>query len=191
MRRTSRISAVGRQRFSSARVSGRIDGMKLLLVWFLVAGAVILSAQPAPVAPERAFDFWVGDWIVTDQSTGKVAGMNVIALRHGARVLHEDYTTGRGISGQSLSAWDASRQEWHQCWMDNSGLVLNLTGGPRDGAMVLSGETIGPAGARTRERVTWTPNPDGTVRQHWEQSTDGGQTWKTIFDGLYRRRGTA
>ena len=28
-------------------------------------------------------------------------------------------------------------------------------------------------------------NPDGTVRQHWGQSTDGGATWTTAFDGLY------
>jgi hypothetical protein len=34
-------------------------------------------------------------------------------------------------------------------------------------------------------RITWSPNPDGSVRQHWEQSSDGGTTWATIFDGLY------
>ena len=27
---------------------------------------------------------------------------------------------------------------------------------------------------------------DGTVRQHWETSGDGGATWATAFDGLYR-----
>ena len=37
-----------------------------------------------------------------------------------------------------------------------------------------------------RERITWTPNADGSVRQHWETSTDDGKTWKTSFDGLYR-----
>jgi hypothetical protein len=160
--------------------------MKPLAFLTLLSLVTTLSAQSP--APERAFDFWVGDWIVTDQSNGKIAGMNVISLRHGGRVLHEDYNTGRGISGHSLSAYDASRKEWHQCWMDSNGLVLNLTGGLHNGAMVLSGETIRADGARTRERVSWIPNADGTVRQHWEQSTDAGQTWKTAFDGLYRRR---
>ena len=35
--------------------------------------------------------------------------------------------------------------------------------------------------------ATWTPNPDGTVRQHWEISSDAGKSWTTAFDGLYRR----
>ncbi len=35
--------------------------------------------------------------------------------------------------------------------------------------------------------ITWTPNADGSVRQHWETSEDG-KTWKTAFDGLYTPR---
>ena len=53
--------------------------------------------------------------------------------------------------------------------------------------LVLTG-THAVRGKSTTERITWTPHPDGTVRQHWEQSTDGGQTWTTAFDGLYRRK---
>ncbi len=37
------------------------------------------------------------------------------------------------------------------------------------------------------DRITWTPNDDGTVRQHWQTSEDGGKTWKTEFDGRYER----
>jgi hypothetical protein len=39
------------------------------------------------------------------------------------------------------------------------------------------------------QRITWTPLPDGRVRQHWESTTDGGRTWSTVFDGYYTRRG--
>jgi hypothetical protein len=28
---------------------------------------------------------------------------------------------------------------------------------------------------------------DGVVRQHFEQSSDGGETWATVFDGYYHR----
>ena len=41
-------------------------------------------------------------------------------------------------------------------------------------------------GQRQRDRITWTPNGDGTVRQLWESSTDGGATWSVAFDGTYR-----
>ena len=35
---------------------------------------------------------------------------------------------------------------------------------------------------------TWYDNADGTVRQHWEQSKDGGKSWTTAFDGLYKKK---
>jgi hypothetical protein len=34
-------------------------------------------------------------------------------------------------------------------------------------------------------RIRWTRNADGTVRQTWDISQDNGQTWKTSFDGKY------
>jgi hypothetical protein len=65
--------------------------------------------------------------------------------------------------------------------------VLELAGALLEGKMVLTGEHV-VRGKPTMERITWTPNPDGTVRQHWEQSTDGGKTWTAAFDGLYRKK---
>ena len=35
------------------------------------------------------------------------------------------------------------------------------------------------------QRITWSKNADGTVRQLWESSTDGGTTWTVAFDGTY------
>ena len=40
--------------------------------------------------------------------------------------------------------------------------------------------------ARMNE-ITWTPNADGSVRQHWRTTKDGGKTWETAFDGKYVR----
>jgi len=37
-------------------------------------------------------------------------------------------------------------------------------------------------------RVTWTANPDGSVHRFIQRSADGGTTWKTYFDALYRDR---
>jgi hypothetical protein len=39
----------------------------------------------------------------------------------------------------------------------------------------------------TRHRITWTPGVDGSVRQHWESATAGGE-WQTAFDGTYTRK---
>jgi len=42
-------------------------------------------------------------------------------------------------------------------------------------------------GVTITDRITFTPRADGTVRQFWQASRDGGTTWTTSFDGIYRR----
>ena len=53
--------------------------------------------------------------------------------------------------------------------------------------MVLEGRTRGADNKETLNRITWTANDDGTVRQVWASSEDDGQNWRTLFDGLYTR----
>ncbi len=85
------------------------------------------------------FDFWLGHWTVTLTDTGEVIGHNDIELRHDGRVLAEHYTTLNGrFSGSSLNGFDATTGRWHQCWMDNGGLVLDLYGGRVGESMVMT-----------------------------------------------------
>lgn len=138
-------------------------------------------------SPEhRQFDFWVGEWNVFGPR-GRQAGTNVITREHGGCVIHERYTTPGAYAGESLNAYDEGRKQWHQTWVDNGGLVLQLDGRFEGGSMRLEGRTTDKDGKETRHRITWTPNADGTVRQHWEQSVAAGE-WTTAFDGTYRRK---
>jgi hypothetical protein len=156
----------------------------------LTLGLVLLGAQavadPCSLAEYRQFDFWIGDWQVT-RPDGTVAGTNRITREYGGCVLHEHYATEKGYSGESLNSYDAGRKVWHQTWVDSSGTLLLLEGGLRGHDMVLEGSTADDKGIVTRHRITWTPNVDGTVRQHWESLDPAGQ-WVTAFDGLYHRR---
>ena len=68
-----------------------------------------------------------------------------------------------------------------------SGTLLLLEGGLVDGKMVLEGQTTGTDAQIVRHRITWTPNPDGSVRQFWE-STDAKGDWRTAFDGRYTKK---
>ncbi len=137
--------------------------------------------------PRPDFDFWLGEWAVHLRDTGELIGRNVIERTQGGHVLVEHYTTvSQKFSGTSLNGYDHVAGRWHQCWMDVTGLVLDLYGNVVDGAMVMSG-VVEPG---RLERITWTPDPDGSVRQHWQQSTDDGATWTTVFDGTYRRART-
>lgn len=152
--------------------------------------AASLSAQPAPPPPlppeSRQFDFWIGEWDVTTPD-GKPAGTNKIEAIAGGAGLLENWSDADGGSGKSLNAYSAAKKQWQQYWVGSSGGILELSGALVNGSMVLTGEHD-VRGRHVMERITWTPNPDGAVRQHWEQSTDGSKTWQTAFDGHYRKK---
>ena len=151
-----------------------------------------LSAQqqtpPCQGEEYRQFDFWLGEWDVSPVGSEQLAGTNTISRILGGCVLLEEYVTPRGYAGFSYNAYDRTTGQWHQTWVDNTGIVLKIDGGIVDGKMVLEGPGKDPQGNDIINRITWTPHEDGTVQQTWDTSSDGGQTWTTGFDGLYRKR---
>jgi hypothetical protein len=152
--------------------------------------AAAALGPPACTAPaHRHFDFWLGEWDVHDAG-GKLAGRNRIVSILGGCALQEHWSGASGVTGTSLSAYDADRDRWHQTWVDSGGGLLELDGGLSNGSMVLAGDAVDATAASktSRQRIAWTPLPDGRVRQRWEASTDGGRTWTTVFDGLYTQR---
>ena len=148
------------------------------------------NVTPSTVSPCQApefaqFDFWLGEWEVLNPK-GARAGTNSITRMHGGCVVAEAWRGASGVTGSSFNVYTPSTRRWHQVWVDSSGMLLQLEGEFIDGAMRLQGTGLTPEGA-TFNRVTWTPRPDGTVRQLWETSSDRGQSWRTVFDGMYRR----
>lgn len=140
-------------------------------------------------SPEaHQFDFWLGAWKVFDPD-GRLVGTNRITALFGGVALMEEWEGNGAVSGRSLNSWDAGRKAWHQTWMDSSGSTLLLDGGLRDGAMVMEGSAPSAQDGQPwgSHRITWTPLPDGEVRQLWETSQDDGATWSVGFDGRYRR----
>jgi hypothetical protein len=149
------------------------------------------AAKPAPPPPcsspeHRGFDFWLGAWRV-ETPAGKHAGNNTISAILGGCALLEQWEGAGGVRGTSLSAYDEAAKRWRQTWMDAGGGVLLLEGGIEGGAMVMRGVTREPGGD-VQERITWTKLEDGAVKQHWQQSRDGGATWTDAFVGIYARR---
>lgn len=160
-----------------------------LLAGALTGAAAAQSGGPPPApcaaAEHRQFDFWLGDWQV--EVPGKPTNKSRITRLFGACGIREEYWAGGGkYEGSSFNMYDAPRKVWHQTWVDNQGGLLALEGGLRGTSMVLEGKQPGPQGGEQTNRITWTPNADGTVRQHWEISSDAGKTWTSAFDGLYR-----
>ena len=158
-------------------------GLAVLLAFTASTAA---AAGACDAAEHRQFDFWLGSWRVHTPD-GKLAGENSIVSEYGGCVLHERYSTDRGYRGESLNTYDAARKVWHQTWVDSDGTLLLLEGSLRGTSMVLEGQTTGADGQVTKHRITWTPNADGSVRQHWESTDEKGQ-WSTAFDGKYTRK---
>jgi hypothetical protein len=167
--------------FSVVVLFARIDRM--------TTGSLFSVHSPKPVscvAPEyRRFDFWIGDWdaFEVDNPTIKVARTRVELILDGC-VLREDYNDPGGLQGQSFTIYDSSRGIWHQSWVTNRGKLLIIEGQFHAGEMVLTGVDYA-GGEQTLIHGTWKP-VDGGVRETAVTSADGGKTWKTWFDLMFR-----
>lgn len=149
-----------------------------------VRAAEPAGAGPCRVAEYQQFDFWLGDWKV--YRDGRLVGYNRVERILNGCAVRESYRTARGFRGTSLSIYDQSTGRWHQTWVDNEGRLLQLDGQFRDGRMMLSGDSREADGSVVNNRITWSVQTDGHVRQLWEVSRNGGAAWETAFDGVYR-----
>ncbi len=165
-----------------------------LLTLLVLSGAAIdasaqgAASRPAPCATSehRQFDFWVGDWTVTTPD-GKPAGTSRIESVLGGCALLEHWSGATGAAGKSLTLWVAADRQWNQTWVDGAGNRIVFTGSFDGTRMVLTTAGVTADGKATSSELSWTPQSDGAVRQVWRQTSDGGATWATTFDGLYRR----
>ncbi len=143
--------------------------------------------RAACIAPEHhQFDFWIGDWDTFDLSDrDKVVARNRVDSILDGCVLREVYEQRDGLTGQSFTIYDAARKVWHQSWVTNRGQVLVLEGGMQGDRMVLIGTDRAADGKPIQLRGVWT-RFEGGVRETAETSSDGGKTWKPLFDIVFR-----
>lgn len=159
--------------------------MVALMVFSPTIGMTADQSQPCADERSHQFDFWIGEW---DVYTGdELAGSNSIRPILDGCVLQESWKGVQGSAGSSFNFFDSRSETWRQFWVWRNGSTLELEGAFADDRMILEGEATTPDGEEVVHRITWYNNPDDSVRQLWEASSDGGRTWETVFDGLYRR----
>lgn len=153
----------------------------------LSPAAPTCSAQPA----SSGFDFWVGAWEVTPTDGQPDAGKVIATSREekiaGGCAILENYEEGDAYSGKSVNFFDPVAKKWRQLWVDSAGNSSEFSGELREGAMRFEGESHVASGKRVFRKLTFTPLPDGSVRQRSEASLDG-KTWKVNYDYTYVRR---
>ncbi len=152
-----------------------------------VAALETMRAARFPCMPDErhhAFDFWIGDWTVTQN--GQFAGTNNISAILGHCVIFEEWESASGSKGKSFNYYDPGYDHWRQIWIGDSGSIIEFTGEARDDGIFYTAETVDSAdGSVTLHKFEFTRYENGDVRQFWQTSTDGGDTYSTIWDGRY------
>ncbi|WP_169303077.1 DUF1579 family protein [Thalassotalea mangrovi] len=137
------------------------------------------------------FDFWLGEWQVFNETNGSANNGNAPSSSKITKILGdcsilEEYQTANGFAGKSLNIFNKQNASWHQTWVDNSGLLLQLDGQFSDGKMVLKGEIVNKDGKTIEQKISWQALDNGDVRQIWQQRSAAGE-WQVLFNGRYVR----
>ena len=136
--------------------------------------------------------FWIGDWEVVDSAGAHYATQHVDAVLDSCAIVAE-WKGIHGDRGLNLSAFDRRTGEWRQMYASNqvpapAGVSLrrsdSLYGGPGIRFIPL----VEPTGNALRSRVTIMPIGNDRAMQLFEDSRDGGKTWRVIFRAEHRRQ---
>ncbi len=143
---------------------------------------------PCDTQKHKEFDFWEGSWNVYD-TKGTLIGENNLIKMHSGCVMQENWVSKAGPSrGTSYNYVDLKDNTWNQVWVDNSGFSLVMKGNLIDGKMVLKSKLLKGKQAEYYNRITWTPNKDGSVTQVWEVVSDQDKVLQEAFRGIYKKK---
>lgn len=131
-------------------------------------------------------DFWVGSWDVYVE--GKLDGHDVVEKVLDGNAIIEHW---KGVTpGDEGKSWFYARpalKSWKQVWVAVNGAYKEKESTLVEGGIRFTGTAFGPKGKSRPDRTTLSRNPDGTVRQIIEFSTDQGKTWTVGFDAVYKK----
>ncbi|MCB2067601.1 MAG: hypothetical protein KDE15_13295 [Erythrobacter sp.] len=149
-----------------------------------------LPPNPCDEAPFRQFDFWVGQWDVYLTGTDTQVATSLVERVSNGCAVRETWMPLRGAPGTSLSTFEPVDGLWHQLWVGPQPGQVFFSGGMSGTEMVITGYWgVNAEGQPNLVRMTYTPNADGSVRQHGDASGDHGVTWEPNFDLTYRPHG--
>jgi hypothetical protein len=163
----------------------------LLLSILITILSVPTLANQAPCLSDKnyqAFDFWLGDWQVTD-AQGVIQGSNQITKSEDSCLIHEHWTSALGNKGYSLNYYNPVTRLWAQRWV-SAGSVIEYTGtSEQPGVMTLKGKIYYQQNGLTADfKGTWTLLEDGRVRQLFQQYDDKTKQWNVWFEGFYSKQ---
>jgi hypothetical protein len=136
----------------------------------------------------RQLDFWLGDWEVFNKDQ-KLSNTRVEHILNDCALAETWQPVEGGHAGHGVSTYDPLTQKWEYFWVADNAYMSHWTGVLIDNEMRFATE-------QTRDGVTklrrWSliRMPNGSVRELSVGSSDGGKTWVTEYDFMWRRIGT-
>ncbi len=170
---------------------GRRSGLFAVAAFLLLIAVAPQAALAAGTKPcvgagaYRALDFTLGTWAVTAPD-GSSEGPSTIRPGLNGCVVVEDWG-GPDDGGRNFDAYSADDRRWHRLFVDGAGRVHVFTGVSDGAAIRYLGTSRNPDGTTSLNRVTIRPLGGNSFDELWQKSPDGEKTWKTVFEGIYRR----
>lgn len=175
--------------------------IRRLLSFVLLAVAAFAQQTPATAplpkpcdAPEqKQLNFWVGEWNATwpGPKQGEIQkGSNSIKRVLDGCIVEENFDGSEAIQlrGHSVSVFDPRSSMWKQTWVDNTGSYLDFVGEYKDGEMTLWREFTKKDGSQIKQRMVFKNIKPDSFDWSWENSIDGGKTWKVQWPIHYQRK---
>lgn len=156
--------------------------------WLVADGA---RAQTTPCADNPTYhqqDFALGDWDV--YAAGKKTAQVRLEPVLGGCAIHETWTalSGKG-NGIGLFNWSQVLKAWSYAWASDTGSATVFTGAAsgEHGMLYITRRPTEAGGTRVRH---WTliEQPDHTIRELSVGSNDGGTTWTTEYELIWKKR---
>lgn len=152
----------------------------------------VARAQQTSCSSEqhRQFDFWIGDWEVKN-ANDQILGNSKVELILNECVIFENWQSANpGYAGKSFNYYNRSANKWNQKWIDTNGVPMEFEGtfSNEDQVLYYTATTKNSESKEILNKLNFYKNSEDYVNQVWEQSTDNGKTWATVFDGHYRRK---
>lgn len=171
--------------------------MRKLILIIICTGcfnSIFAQGNPCSKPEYRQFDFWLGEWEAFSPN-GNKGGDSKISLMLDSCTILEEWTSaivrnGFRFSGKSYNMYNAAKKQWQQYWVDNTGSVTEYFNGfYKDDKMTIqtNNEKVSDTSWLIQKMTFYKLNAD-KIRQHGENSNDGGASWTTSFDLEYRRK---
>jgi hypothetical protein len=91
------------------------------------------------------------------------------------------------LHGFSVSVREGDEGPWHQAWVDSTGGYLDMLGVEVDGRISFQLTTV-EEGVEVTRRMVWLDVTGDAFRWEWQETRDGGASWKPLWVIHYRRR---